>query len=336
VARLPSFVEAGALPRSAAALALDGRLPAQVLAEILGLAPGTIEAECEAAPRRRAEEREADLQRIEHVAADAFTSTLMRMFVEQLAAGSTPGSPSPRYTDRPLELKVKVFDRTLELHVPHAAGSIAGVYEIFVKENYALPPDAVRPDTIYDLGANLGLSALYLAARFPEARLVCVEPVEENLRWLRQNLDANRVEGRTLQVALGPSAGRARLELSEVVLMHSTAFGAAGGTALRGERMVEMLPIEQIVEGDGFGLKIDVEGAEFAIVDAPAAWSRACWILGEVHGGSFVEPARFHRFLDLVRRGFALELGPPRITGEVVAHELRALPRAAPDQGGAR
>ncbi len=43
---------------------------------------------------------------------------------------------------------------------------------------------------VVDAGANVGVSALALAGRFP-GRIICLEPVPENLRWLQENLASN-------------------------------------------------------------------------------------------------------------------------------------------------
>jgi FkbM family methyltransferase len=58
--------------------------------------------------------------------------------------------------------------------------------KIFVWNDYDLdyPPDV---DTVIDAGANIGLSAVYFATRFPNAKVVAIEPQGENFRLLERN-----------------------------------------------------------------------------------------------------------------------------------------------------
>jgi FkbM family methyltransferase len=323
VARLPAFVEPAELAGCAAALAQ--RLPVAILAEILAIDVAAIETEREQLDVRRRAECEADLVKVDRVAADAFTNTALRMFVDQTSRAAS-GPRTSTFSHRPLALKINCGDHVLDLALPHSAGAVAGVYEIFIKENYALPADAARPTTIYDLGANLGFSALYLHTRFPDAVLVCVEPVAENVTYLVKNLEANRVEARVLPIAIGATAGQAQIDISDVVLMHSTTFGGQA-TAMKDQRSVEMLPLDAVIEGEGFGLKLDIEGAEFVFADNPEPLKHACWVLGEIHGGNFVEPRVYRKLEQFLRSHFTLETSEPRITDLIVAREFRALPR---------
>jgi len=58
--------------------------------------------------------------------------------------------------------------------------------KIFVWNDYDLDyPAGVK--TVIDAGANIGLSAVYFATRFPDAKVVAIEPQSENFRLLEQN-----------------------------------------------------------------------------------------------------------------------------------------------------
>ena len=46
------------------------------------------------------------------------------------------------------------------------------------------------PNNIIDLGSYVGLSAVYFANRFPDAKIVCVEPSSDNYEMLRLNTRA--------------------------------------------------------------------------------------------------------------------------------------------------
>ncbi len=58
-------------------------------------------------------------------------------------------------------------------------------------ESYRIDDDVVDPaavHTIIDCGANIGITALYFAARYPNARIYSVEPDPSNFAILKQNV----------------------------------------------------------------------------------------------------------------------------------------------------
>lgn len=58
--------------------------------------------------------------------------------------------------------------------------------EIFLNEGYEMPFD-INPKVIVDGGANIGCSTLYFANKYPEARIIAVEPEKSNLAILKKN-----------------------------------------------------------------------------------------------------------------------------------------------------
>ncbi len=60
---------------------------------------------------------------------------------------------------------------------------------VFLQNQYDVPIH-FEPKTILDLGANIGLSALYFAERFPNARIIGLEPDKENFEIAIRNTEA--------------------------------------------------------------------------------------------------------------------------------------------------
>jgi FkbM family methyltransferase len=58
--------------------------------------------------------------------------------------------------------------------------------QIFVQRHYRCLDD-LRPRTILDLGANVGLSSVWFISRCPKARIIAVEPDPRNFKLLKQN-----------------------------------------------------------------------------------------------------------------------------------------------------
>jgi FkbM family methyltransferase len=61
--------------------------------------------------------------------------------------------------------------------------------QIFLNREYGFPIP-FKPRRILDLGAYVGFAAIFLAQRFPDAEIVCVEPSAENFRLLMLNTSA--------------------------------------------------------------------------------------------------------------------------------------------------
>jgi FkbM family methyltransferase len=59
---------------------------------------------------------------------------------------------------------------------------------VFLQNQYDIPLN-FEPKTILDLGANIGLSALYFAKRFPQAQIIGVEPDKENFELAIRNTE---------------------------------------------------------------------------------------------------------------------------------------------------
>lgn len=59
--------------------------------------------------------------------------------------------------------------------------------QVFLSQDYDF--DISRPPkTIVDAGANIGLASIYFANKFPNAKIIAIEPEESNLEILRKNI----------------------------------------------------------------------------------------------------------------------------------------------------
>jgi FkbM family methyltransferase len=59
-------------------------------------------------------------------------------------------------------------------------------YQVFLYREYDI--NFGNPEVIIDGGANIGLFAILMKNKFPEARIICVEPDPENFELLKENL----------------------------------------------------------------------------------------------------------------------------------------------------
>jgi FkbM family methyltransferase len=136
-----------------------------------------------------------------------------------------------------------------------------------------------RPFVFLDIGANVGLYSLFVAARAKgNARILAVEPEPGNFARLAFNVAANPgVSIRPIQIALGDNEGEIAIELHERDRCRSWTqpLEQASARAVR----VACRPLLAVLNEEGIeridSLKVDVEGTEHAILaaffrDAPA------------------------------------------------------------------
>lgn len=154
------------------------------------------------------------------------------------------------------------------------AGSDAFIHgEVFHHRYYDLPL-ASAPDTILDLGANTGLTAVYLGRAYPDARLACVEPVPGNLRMLERNLALNTIRAEVIAGAVHVADGSVRIELGQMDYGHKV----AGATPEPAGASIEVaaFSVPTILRRLGWPriglLKVDIEGHEKALFSADCDW----------------------------------------------------------------
>jgi FkbM family methyltransferase len=139
--------------------------------------------------------------------------------------------------------------------------------EIFVEEVYREDHDAdgqvVR--RIIDVGANVGYSVLWLAARFPTARIEAFEPVPEHVTLLKKAIAGNDLNDR---VSLYPVAVGTRDQEAYISIggLRSKLSFENGPTRVRTQVVdfferagVEVIDI----------LKLDCEGSEYDLLMDP-------------------------------------------------------------------
>jgi FkbM family methyltransferase len=151
---------------------------------------------------------------------------------------------------------------------------------------------ADRPFMFVDIGANVGLFSLFVAAKAgPAARIIAIEPEPGNFARLTFNIASNPpLPIEPVAVALGDQVGEVAIALNRRD-RGGTRVQAAGGGA--GSVNVPLKPLLALLHEKNIttidALKIDVEGMEDAVLapffhDAPAAlWPRMILIEDSRH-----------------------------------------------------
>lgn len=138
--------------------------------------------------------------------------------------------------------------------------------EIVYKDDYRLRADPLpRGAVVIDIGANLGMFSLHVAADHGAAKVYAFEPFAESFALLQRNAERNHLTAIVpVPLAIAGQAGTRELHMQGRHGVHSL-FGSAG----------EAVRIECITLADAFArfaiercdfLKLDCEGAEYEIL----------------------------------------------------------------------
>jgi FkbM family methyltransferase len=164
----------------------------------------------------------------------------------------------------PVQLRLRTSDVTLFSEIL-----------LDVQYDWELPS---RPGVIIDAGANIGLTSVFYANKYPQATIIAIEPERSNFEILRQNtaLYPNIIalraalwnEDRELNI-VDPGDGR-----WDFWSFRTSTPGTSGTPAERG--LVRGLTVDRLMMDNGINyvdlLKLDIEGAEKEIFESPAGW----------------------------------------------------------------
>jgi len=149
---------------------------------------------------------------------------------------------------------------------------IDNLAQIFLGREYDFPLDLPPPARILDIGAYVGYAAVALAIRFPQAQILCIEPVPASFRFLMLNTLPYRNIAH-LNAGVGRNTGRLR-----VAAIHGGDWGHQLAEATDPEQGgYPSYTVDEILRMRGWDraefVKCDIEGGEAALfADASAGW----------------------------------------------------------------
>lgn len=231
-----------------------------------------------------------------------------------------------RSRDVPLVARVHVRHQVsgrpaaITMRIGPAGGDWLVVRGVWVHQDY-FHPSLTSCRTILDVGANIGVAAVWFHAIAPDARIACVEPDPRNQPLLRRNLADNGVNATVFECAASPMAGEMRLGFGL-----DTGWSSLEGAGLH--HHVEHVPVRtrripHILDELGWTrvdlIKLDVEGLERDLFADAADWlPRTGRIVFELHENT--SAAEIGRLLS-----------PHGWTLERLGREVEATFLAAPD-----
>jgi len=187
-------------------------------------------------------------------------------------------------------IRVLVPDRDYEVSLRLRSSDVPTFQQVFINNDYQSLNLPENVNTIVDLGANIGLASVYFGLKYPQAKILAVEPEITNYIEAVSNVAALGPRVQTCHGAVWTYDGwiNLRTENSDGTPLHSWGVqvsednaGAAGQT--------RCYRLETLVKQAGFDavdiLKVDIEGAELELfLHEPRLWlPRVKLVIVETH-----------------------------------------------------
>lgn len=162
------------------------------------------------------------------------------------------------------------------LRIRRTYSDMYGFIEVCKKGDYEVPKTLARTvgsKPIIDIGAYNGNSAAYFASRYPDSRVLAIEPNSDNYKLLRMNAALYFGQISTFKAAVSPTKGpieRVAFGFNSGDNMLSSFLPASEGSSAYDTDSLTPTEIVDLVDGQDIGiLKVDIEGAEKGFFEAP-------------------------------------------------------------------
>jgi FkbM family methyltransferase len=185
-----------------------------------------------------------------------------------------------------IEVHISYQGRQVRVQLPRNEAAV--VREIFERQEYALPAwySPAEPMQVWDVGANVGLFALYMKLKYPQSAIHCYEPAPATVALCRANT-AGQPDVHVYPYGLYDQDQEAAMNLDTTATVLNSILPTWGN---RGDSVTIQLKAAG-AEFDRLGvahlhvLKIDTEGCEIAILESLGAGrlNRVDCLLVEFH-----------------------------------------------------
>jgi FkbM family methyltransferase len=192
-----------------------------------------------------------------------------------------------RYLRRSIEVAVLVPDIKHPVHLRLRTSDVSVFRQVFITREYD-SPFCLSPRIIVDAGANIGLTSVFYANRYPSATIIALEPESSNYRMLKTNT-APYANITAIRAALWKHNGE--ISLVDPDLRHygfQTVETREIGTERKGKEIVPAMTLDTVMADLNIEsidiLKMDIEGSEKDVFENSTAWiDRVETIVVEFH-----------------------------------------------------
>ena len=162
------------------------------------------------------------------------------------------------------------------------------LYENLIEKVYDMYiPMLNKGDFVVDVGAHIGSFSIHLAQKFPNVRIIGLEPMSENFSLLKKNIELNHVEKSIRILPIGVA------KKSEKRILYKDSGNSAGhtlySTSKKFASTIQCTTLQNLLNKYKIStcklLKLDCEGAEYEILlNCPrAVLSKIENIIAELH-----------------------------------------------------
>jgi FkbM family methyltransferase len=216
-------------------------------------------------------------------------------------------------------LSFLIFDsrrRSIPVYVRDNGVGTMTIAEFFSPDSAIMPTNlpALHPKVIYDLGANVGVSSLFFASLYPKATIYGFEPLPENFEVCSLNYRGIPNPSQVFPWAIGSKSGQAIFDCkndSRGGRLKSTLPDPNLQTIA--QIQVKIVSIADLIGKEGLPppdlLKIDVEGAEYDVLEGLAGYEDS---VGSIYLETHGENIRRDCILWLERHNFQICQGTDR------------------------
>lgn len=171
-------------------------------------------------------------------------------------------------------ITVLYADAKYPIHLRLKTSDIATFVQVFLHREYEMEL-AMSPRVIVDAGANIGLASIYYANKYPDAKILALEPEESNYKLLKKNtasysniIAVNKAlwgENTTLEV-IDPGLDKwgyqtHKMDMEGINIEKKGIQSITVDTLMR-DHAIDFIDI----------LKVDIEGSEKEVFKSARAW----------------------------------------------------------------
>ncbi len=175
------------------------------------------------------------------------------------------------YNNKIRNCAIKINQQTRKVFLRDNGTDILIFQSIFMLGEYA-PPTKIESNslTIYDLGSNIGLSAIWFSCVFPNCLIYGFEPVEENYQIASLNYQS--INGQVFPIAIGKESGITKMliDRDNAGSHRLSKHGSHPDSHIVREIDVRLESLQNFINAQKIQppefLKIDAEGSELDIL----------------------------------------------------------------------
>jgi FkbM family methyltransferase len=167
-------------------------------------------------------------------------------------------------------------DCKFPFHLRIPSSDVRTYRQMFLYQDYDFSVEK-QPKFIVDAGANIGLASIYFANKYPDAKIIAIEPEQSNFEILRENV-APYPNIIPIQAALWHKNEEINLvdpglgKWGFITKMKDSTEGLSGNIC----HVVEGMTVDKIMKSHNIEqidiLKVDVEGAEKEVFSDTSSW----------------------------------------------------------------